>query len=241
MITLFTDFGWQGPYVGQMKLALQHYAPGRAVVDLMHDAPALNINASAYLLAAVTAALPRGSVCCAVIDPGVGHHARPPVILRARDCWFVGPGNGLFVPLALDDPDSRWYQIHWRPAEGLSNSFHGRDLFAPVAALLALGEPIESLATPMTVETEGWGRDLAEVIYIDHYGNCMTGLGAAGFMSEQVFTFGQLPIRYAPTFAYALAGQPFWYENSQGLIEIAGNQFNVAQRLGISIGDKISF
>jgi S-adenosylmethionine hydrolase len=95
MIVLFTDFGLQGPYTGQMKAVLHQMAPGMPVIDLFADAPVGNPKASAYLLAAYAGWFAPGSVFLCVIDPGVGS-ARPPIIVEADGRWYVGPGNGLF-------------------------------------------------------------------------------------------------------------------------------------------------
>jgi S-adenosyl-L-methionine hydrolase (adenosine-forming) len=105
MIVLFTDFGLQGPYTGQMKAVLHRMAPGRPVIDLFADAPVGNPRASAYLLAAYAEWFAEGSVFLCVVDPGVGG-PRPPVILEANGRWYVGPGNGLFELVQRRTPDS---------------------------------------------------------------------------------------------------------------------------------------
>jgi S-adenosylmethionine hydrolase len=127
MIVLFTDFGLHGPYTGQMKVVLQRIAPGTPVIDLFADAPIGNPRASAYLLAAYAVWFPAGTIFLAVVDPGVGG-TRPAVIVKADGRRYVGPGNGLFVQRRAGEALS--WDITWRP-EGLSASFHGRDLFAP--------------------------------------------------------------------------------------------------------------
>src|SRR5713226_6592440 len=139
MIVLFTDFGLHGPYTGQMKAVLHRMAPGTPVIDLFADAPAGNPKASAYLLAAYAAWFPAGTVFLCVVDPGVGG-TRPPVMLEADGRRYVGPGNGLFELVERRAGQTRRFDIDWKP-ERLSASFHGRDLFAPVAAMLARGEP----------------------------------------------------------------------------------------------------
>ena len=138
MIFIFTDFGLEGPYVGQMKAVLACEAPGVPVIDLFADLPAFDAQAAAYLLAAYGGRLPAGGVCLSVIDPGVGG-ARAPLALSADGRWYVGPDNGLFAIVARRAESLEAWRITWRPA-GLSASFHGRDLFAPVAARLARGE-----------------------------------------------------------------------------------------------------
>jgi S-adenosyl-L-methionine hydrolase (adenosine-forming) len=135
MIALFTDFGLHGPYTGQMKAVLHQMAPGVPVIDLFADAPAGNPKAAAYLLAAYAAWFPTGTIFLCVVDPGVGGE-RPPLIIEADERWYVGPGNGLFELVQRRANAVRRWDITWQP-ERLSASFHGRDLFAPVAAMLA--------------------------------------------------------------------------------------------------------
>ena len=132
MIVLFTDFGLHGPYTGQMKAVLHQMAPGIPVVDLFADAPVGSPEASTYLLAAYAAWFPSGTVFLCVVDPGVGG-TRPAIIVEAEARWYVGPGNGLFELVRRRGGQTRSWDIDWKP-ERLSASFHGRDLFAPVAA-----------------------------------------------------------------------------------------------------------
>src|SRR5262249_47000472 len=137
VIALFTDFGAAGPYVGQMKAVLCREAPAVPVIDLMADAPACEPKSSAYLLAALAPWLSAGSVCLAVVDPGVGGR-RAPIVVEADGRRFVGPDNGLFELVARRAAAAQAWEIAWRPPQ-LSASFHGRDLFAPVAGRLAAG------------------------------------------------------------------------------------------------------
>lgn len=142
MIVLFTDFGLSGPYIGQMKAVLAREAPGVPLIDLFSDAPAFDPISSAYLLAAYAPEFPAGTVFLCVVDPGVGGE-RAALAVQADSRWFVGPDNGLMaVAAARAERSRRFFRIDWRPPS-LSASFHGRDLFAPVAALLARGEAPE--------------------------------------------------------------------------------------------------
>ncbi len=237
MIVLFTDFGIHDPYVGQIHTVLAQQAPGIRVVDLCHSVPDFDIKAGAYLLAALVPQVPKGAVCLGIVDPGVGSR-RDAIMVCADERWFVGPDNGLFAIVIRRARDVASYRIDWRPAV-LSDSFHGRDLFAPVAAMLAqstLPEPASSYA-PMA--TEDWPDDWSTVIYVDHYGNAVTGLRAAHIDIETVLEFRDTPIHYARTFSEALPGRAFWYTNSCGLLEIAMNQESAARTLGIHHGDSV--
>lgn len=236
MIVLFTDFGWQGPYVGQMKAVLACEAPSVPVVDLMHDAPVYSSRAAAYLLAALLADIPAGAVCLCVVDPGVGSTTREPVAIQADGRWFVGPDNGLFTLIAQRASQLTCWRITWRPT-ALSASFHGRDLFAPVAARLARGEPPPGERGDGLCDTRGnWPEELAEIIYVDHYGNAMSGLRASGVHETSNVCVSGHTLRYCRTFSEAEVGEPFWYKNALGLLEIAVNQGSAAQQLGLLCG-----
>ena len=238
MIVLFTDFGLQGPYTGQMKAVLHKMGPGIPVVDLFADAPVGNPKASAYLLAAYAEWFAAGTVFLSVVDPGVGG-TRPPIILEADSRWYVGPGNGLFELVERRATSARSWDIVWKP-ERLSASFHGRDLFAPVAAMLARGEPAPgSPRKDRTHRRIDWPDDLSEIVYIDHYGNAMSGLRAVMLpRGARLVAAGQL-LKRAGTFSDQPPGTAFWYENSNGLAEIAVNQGRADRELGLVIGTPV--
>jgi len=226
MLCFFTDFGATGPYVGQLHAAAEAVAPGLARIDLQHDAPAFRPKPAAYLLAALLPVLPDEAALCAVVDPGVGTGRRA-LMLEADGRRLVGPDNGLLAIAAKRAARAAWREIVWRPPR-LSASFHGRDLFAPVAARWAAGDPLESrpLDGPAPIGLD-WPDDLAEIVYVDAYGNCMTGLRAER---------ARLNFARRRTFAEADAGELFWYENSAGLAEIAVNQGSAAEALGLGVG-----
>ncbi len=235
MIVLFTDFGLAGPYTGQVKAVLCRLAPGVPVIDLFADAPSRDPRPAAYLLAAYAAWFPAGTVFLAVVDPGVGG-ARPAVALEADGRWFVGPGNGLMEIVQRRAARARLLEITWRPPS-LSASFHGRDLFAPIAARLAKGEAIEAEARPAgDGGRPDWPDDLAEIVYIDHYGNAMTGLRAERLPAEAWLVAAGRRVPPGITFSAVAPGSPFWYRNSNGLAEIAVNMGRADQALGLSIG-----
>jgi len=234
-IFLFTDFGYSGPYVGQMTGAILLYSPDSAVINLMHDAPAMQPELSAYLLAACCRSLPAGSVLLAVVDPGVGGE-RTALVVETPGLTLVGPDNGLMSQV---DGIRQVERIDWRPEE-ISSSFHGRDLFAPVAARLAAGGTVET--TPMGRESmlgADWPTDLAQVVYIDAFGNVVTGLGAEKVSKNSVIRISGQTLSYAETFCRVPPGELFWYRNSLGLVEIAANGESAAARLSLVLGDKI--
>ena len=237
MIVLFTDFGLHGPYTGQMKAVLHGMAPDVPVVDLFADAPVGDPKASAYLLAAYATWFPEQTVFLCVVDPGVGG-VRPALMVEADGRWYVGPGNGLFELAQRRAATTRRFDITFAP-EHLSASFHGRDLFAPVAAMLARGD--EPPGRPRKDETDrrpDWPDDLAEIVYVDHYGNAMTGLRAAMLAPDARLAVAGRVLERVTTFSDRPPGTAFWYENSNGLAEIAVNQGR-ADALGLAVGSAV--
>ena len=239
MIILFTDFGLEGPYVGQMKAVLCREAPGVPLIDLFADAPTHDPHAAAYLLAAYAGEFAPGSVFLCVVDPGVGGE-RLPLVVEADGRWYVGPGNGLFNMVARRAETLCCWQITWRP-QRLSATFHGRDLFAPVAARLARGEPPPGeVLDASAVVDDSWPDDYACVIYIDHFGNAMTGIRGAVLARDAVLGVKNWRISHARTYSEAQPGLPFWYENANGLVEIAVNGGRAADLLHLCPGEPVN-
>lgn len=236
MIVLFTDFGIRDPYVGQLKARLAECAPGQPVVDLLHEVPDFNAHAGAHLLAALAPNFPPGSVFLAVVDPGVGT-PRGAVALQAGGRWFVGPDNGLLSIVAARAADRRVWRIVWQP-EALAPTFHGRDLFAPIAAEIARGEsPAAKLQQVDALAVEFDAGDLARVIYIDHYGNAWTGLRAVP--SDARVSAAGGTFRYSESFGGVAKGEGLWFMNSAGLLELAVNRGSAAAVYGLEVGDPV--
>lgn len=235
MIGLFTDFGANGPYLGQMEVVLRKNAPGIDIVDLVNNAPLRDPLLSAYLLAAIHSNFPNNSVILCVVDPGVGGD-RLPIVLSADGKWFVGPDNGLLNTTAMHATDTRWYTIEWKPHQ-LSSSFHGRDLFAPIAAGIAKGEISDEIQPFAGPDLSGWPIDLPSVIYIDHYGNAITGRRYTAKLDGKVLCLvNGTRIQQARFFCGVKEGQAFWYCNSNGLVEIAINQGRADRKLDLMLG-----
>ena len=239
MIVLFTDFGADDIYVGQLKASLlEHLPAGTSIVDLLHSAPGFQVRPSAHLLDALQRRFGAGTVFLAVVDPGVGS-AREAVVLQTEGKWFVGPDNGLLSVVSGRALRSKTWRITWRPRL-LSASFHARDLFAPIAASIAAGEfPAAKVEETENLQLRLPVEDLPEIIYIDHYGNAVTGLPARTVSHASMIGVGERQLPYAKVFGDVPQGSTFWYENSIGLVELAANRASAAARLALALGDPI--
>lgn len=238
MIILFTDFGSSDIYVGQVKAVLAQAAPGVQIIDLLHDVPNFQIRAGAHLLAATLGCFPKDSVFLAVVDPGVGS-SRQPVVVEADGQYFVGPDNGLLSVVAARASQRCFWRIDWHP-QNLSHSFHGRDLFAPIAAAIAGGVfPHDKLTAIEQLDVRLGADDLSEVIYLDHYGNAMTGLRTGTLAHDAKFEVNGQVLQYARTFSAVPEAAAFWYENSVGLVEIAVNCGSAAEQLELAEGQAL--
>lgn len=238
MIYLFSDFSLNGPYVGQIKSVLYDHAPKSVVIDLMHDAPAFDSRASAHLLAALMLSVSRDSIVLGVVDPGVGSE-RKGVALRADSRWFVGPDNGLFDVIAARAHAAQWYEIVYENPDA-SFSFHGRDIFAPVASMLAKEIVFDTYLKPFEKKCLQAEKDLAEIVYIDRFGNLMSGIRAINVDEATSLKFAGENLVRVNTFSDVSAGTVFCYENSQGLLEIAINSGSAKDYFNAAIGDKVS-
>jgi len=247
MIVLFTDFGLEGPYIGQMKAVLHVNAPGTVVVDLISDAPAHDPMLSAYLLAAYAVGFPDEAIFLGVVDPGVGGDRRA-IVVRFAKQWFVGPDNGLVeLLLRRHGTEIKVWEIVWKP-ENCSASFHGRDIFSPIAARLARGEgpdmgtnegdfraiDKDSIRKPI------WPDDLGKIIYFDRFGNAMTGIRADSLMTGETLQIRDYILPVAETFTSVQSGDMFCYANANGLMEVAVNKGRAKEKQGFEVGGDVS-
>lgn len=242
MILLVTDFGVGSPYLAQMRAALfKHGAEEGEVIELVSDLAPFNVQATSHFLASQIPYFPIGSIFLAVVDPGVGGERRA-VAIQADGNWFIGPENGVFDQVIARAEGVSYFQILWEP-DDLSNTFHGRDLFAPIAAKISShtisdGDLMEMDPPAMM----NGGDDLHEVIYIDRYGNAITGVRvrAGALNADDSIVINGVVVTRGSIFSDMPIGEPFWYENSIGLLEIATNQGSARDRLDIDIGTGFS-
>jgi S-adenosyl-L-methionine hydrolase (adenosine-forming) len=243
VITLLTDFGTADGYVGEMKGVLLDLVPDVELVDITHDVAAQDVEGGRLALARYWQRFPIGAVHVAVVDPGVGGQ-RDALAASAAGRHVVGPDNGLLSP-ALLMPDARAVVLPI-PA-GASATFHGRDVFAPAAARLALGAPLESLGDPApspvirrTPEPRR-GADGALhgiVLTVDRFGNAITNL--VGLQGGSITVAGRtLPI--VRSYVDAAAGAVTAVCGSSGLIEIAERDGNAARSLALTRGASVVY
>ena len=242
IITLLTDFGTVDGYVAEMKGVILSRAPEAALVDATHDIPPQDVECARLTLARYWRRFPAGTVHVAVVDPGVGS-ARAAIAVENDGRWLVGPDNGVLSP-ALLLPGARVVSLPIPP--GASHTFHGRDVFAPAAALLAMGTPIDQLGAPhaepvvrRTAEARRApdGSIVGEVIAVDRFGNALTNLVAP--RGGTVVAGGrELPIRRA--YAEGAPGAPLAVIGSNGLVEIAVRDGSAARELGLARGAPVA-
>jgi S-adenosylmethionine hydrolase len=253
LITLTTDFGYRDPFVGIMKGVIAGINPNARVIDLSHDIPPQDIMAGALVLRHSVPYFPAGAIHVAVIDPGVGG-ARRPLLIECDGNYFVGPDNGVLSLALAGKPPARIIHLsnstyHLQP---VSATFHGRDIFAAVAAYLSLGiatvafgEPVETfvrLNLPEVSRTAG--GLIGEILYIDSFGNLFTNIAErdlTGLSADRlVISLRDATILgLASHYAAAVEGELVALVNSWGLLEIALYKGSARQRTAAQIGDKI--
>jgi S-adenosylmethionine hydrolase len=246
IVTLLTDFGLADTYVGQTKAAVLSVASAVTVVDLTHVVEPQDVFGGAFHLWAGVEAFPERTVHLAVVDPGVGSPRRGVAARAKRGDLFVGPDNGLLVPAlerlggcvgAVELTDPRY----WRAAPAAT--FHGRDIFGPVAGHLASGTPLEDLGGRVMLERPfeialAQGAD-GLVLHIDTYGNLVTNIPAERLPPRYEVAIGAHRIEPRPYYAAAQPGDLLALVGSAGLLEVSVRDGNAAQRLGAQRGDPI--
>lgn len=245
LITMLTDFGTADPYVAELRGVLHSRAPGVTLVDMSHGIPPGDVRAAAYLLGRAWHRFPPGTVHLVVVDPGVGT-GRAALAFDAGGHRFVGPDNGVFTtvlglaeapPVAVPTPPDA------------APTFHGRDLFAPAAAALALGADCASLGEPLPTRPvelvlpapvyEG-KTVVGEVISVDRFGNLVTNLSTGEVPAHATVEVEDAevgPLRR--TFSDVESGHLVAYLGSGGQVEIAVRDGSAARRLGLGVGGRV--
>jgi S-adenosyl-L-methionine hydrolase (adenosine-forming) len=249
VISLTTDFGLADGFVGIMKGVILAIAPGVCFVDLTHEVAPQDVRQAAYVLERATPYFPAQTIHLAVVDPGVGSDRRPLLVTTERAA-YVGPDNGIFSA-ALAEPGAHAWELDqprfWLPQ--VSRTFHGRDIFAPVAAHLANGVPPKQLGRPIgdpvRLAVVGPRRHSAgslsgEIVSVDRFGNLISNIPAAWVASGRWrCRIGSRDAPLLSTYADASSGGLMGLIDSDGAVEIALRNGNAAQQLGVGIGTLI--
>jgi hypothetical protein len=241
IVTLLTDFGTADGYVAELKGVLVSQAPGVTLVDATHDVPAHDVESGRLALARYWRRFPPGTVHLAVVDPGVGG-GRAALAVESDGRFLVGPDNGVLSP-ALLAAGARAVALPVPPRA--APTFHGRDVFAPAAARLATGEPLDSLGAPAEepiVRRTPEARRLPDggiegcVIAIDRFGNAVTNLLSFGGGAIEV---DGRPVQVRRVYEDVAPGAALALVGSNGLLEIAVREGSAAARLGLTRGARV--
>jgi S-adenosylmethionine hydrolase len=250
LVTLTTDFGTASPYVAAMKGVLLAVNPAVRLVDLSHDIPPQNVRHAAFFLASALPYFPADTLHVVVVDPGVGSE-RVILYVETAGQRLLVPDNGCWT--LLEEP-RRVLRVaeprFWRST--VSSTFHGRDIFAPVAAHLARGVNPEQLGPAvsewvrleMRPPVPGMNSLTGEIVFIDHFGNLITNIPAARLQTPNVLTVGRHTFRrrfrWVRTYAEAEPGTLVALASSTDLLEVAVVQGNAAHRLQATIGTPVT-
>jgi hypothetical protein len=247
IVTLTSDFGTVDFYVAAMKAALLHTCPDARLIDVTHGVPRHDILCGAITLERAVDGFPPGTVHLAVVDPGVGTDRRL-LVAEANRQIVVCPDNGLMTWTHRRHPGVRWRELTWRPSKH-SDVFHGRDILAPAAGMLAAGAPIESIAREISnpvlldVEPTAGERGVARVIHIDVFGNASTNLIHESLGDRRVRAVrirGRDLGRLRRTYWDVAPGKPLALIGSSGLLEVAVRDGSAQQELGLKVGDEVA-
>ena len=252
LISLLTDFGIQDPYVAEMKAVILSICPDANIVDITHQVGKFNIRMGAFALATAAPHFPSRTIHLAVVDPGVGSNRRP-IAIETNRSLYVGPDNGLLIPAASAEEIRHVYGITniSLMRNPISSTFHGRDVFSPVAANLALGLQLRKVGQEITdyvelsfAQAKYEDREfVCEVLHIDEFGNIITNinqkeLNVLGY-AKVIVRIGakRFPARIVQTFSELRKGEIGILVGSRGLLEIVSSEANAATKLRVKIGD----
>ena len=255
IITLTTDFGLRDPYVAEMKAVILGVCPTAAIVDVTHHIEKFNIRMGAYTLAAATPYFPDGTIHVAVVDPGVGTKRRA-VLVQTESSCYIGPDNGVLTLAAKNQGVKHIYETE-NPKfmlPRISNTFHGRDIFAPAAAYLAngispseFGQEVREIVTPKFARlTKRKNVLVGEVIHIDGFGNTVTNLREKDLecMDAAIVNLKlrnvRLKLKLCKAYDEVEVQKPLAIIGSHNFLEISINQGNAAENFQIRVGDKIT-
>ncbi len=250
VVTLLTDFGTLDPYVGIMHGVILRIAPQSRLVDLTHRVAPQSVRGGALLLRNAVEYFPVGTVHLAVVDPGVGS-ARAPIAVATDAGWLVGPDNGLLAGAAevLGFREARRIENERLLLTPVSNTFHGRDVFAPIAGFLAgggafdeVGAPVDEILSlePSLVSDDG-SVVTGEIVHVDHFGNLISNIPSKSIeAATSIEIAGRTLTGLASSYASAAPGAVLAIVGSWGTLEVACNGGSAAETLGCGVGAPVS-
>ena len=251
IITLITDFGFSSSYVGAMKGVMLRINPDLQIIDINHNVSPQNIEEAAFILKNVYSFFSAGTIHVVVIDPGVGTD-RAILAAQTNDYIFLAPDNGVLKYIFDENPDIRVFKVTNKKLflEKVSSTFHGRDIFAPVAAHLSKGIPTETVGEPFTEYIRGKVKTPAvdshrisgEIIYIDRFGNGITNIGEDLLKKKknlQILIRNTTIKNLSTVYSDVHTGEVLALIGSSGTLEISVNQGNAKKQLEFSVGDSV--
>ncbi|AWR94476.1 SAM hydrolase/SAM-dependent halogenase family protein [Acidianus brierleyi] len=250
-IAILTDFGISDNYNGVMEGVIKRINSNASITYITPNANNFNIISGAYLLYTSYKYFRKNTIFLTVIDPGVGTE-RKAIIIKSRNYYFVGPDNGVLFPAAHDDSILNIVKITNEKlflSREISRTFHGRDIFAAVAAFLSLGIDLETFGNKLNmneieklefIQTKNNNIICGNVIYIDHFGNVATSIKERiNNIRYVLINSNKFNIRYVNTFGEGKKGELLAYKNGYGFLEIGINMGNASELIKAKIGDKI--
>jgi S-adenosyl-L-methionine hydrolase (adenosine-forming) len=245
IVTLTSDFGLTDAYVAEMKGAVLRHAPAARLIDVTHAIPAHDLLAASITLQRVLAAFGPGTVHLVVVDPGVGTRRKMLVVSINRQT-VVCPDNGLITWAWRHWGDGKAFELTWRPAK-FSSTFHGRDIMAPVAGMLAAGRARRAVTgdaiSPILLDIFPAERsdNVGRIVYIDHFGNAMTNIPGEALMGKnRSVRVRRKWLVIKKTYGDAAPGEALALIGSGGFVEIAVRNGSAAKKLSLRVGDRIS-
>lgn len=248
VVSLTTDFGEDDHYVAAMKIVLLQHCSTARLIDVTHFIPPFDVLRGAITLERAIAAAAPKTVHLAVIDPGVGSE-RKLLVAEIDGQFVVGPDNGLITWAWRLHGGGKAHEITWKPREKPSDVFHGRDIFAPVAGMLAAGVSLKKITRPMKTEPVFLdivpgrkGDTRGKVIYIDRFGNATTSLPRTLVPKDRIVCVhvkNRLVGPLRKTYSDVIHGQPLLLIGSSDFLEIAIRDGSAARTMGIKVGDEV--
>ena len=254
-IVLITDFGEKDYFVGLMKGVILNINPDVNIVDLTHSIPSFNIKICDFVLSNCYHYFPKGTIFVVVVDPGVGSR-RKILLVKTKNYYFIAPDNGVLTSVLEKEKPVKIFSVENKKyfLKKVSITFHGRDIFSPVAGWLSLDVPCEEFGPPISsfnkitnekpvIEDK---KIRGEIMYIDKFGNAITNINinsAENFLKEEKLKLkiknNEIPVVFRKNYSEGRGGEIFLISGSLNYLEIACNKFPLIRKINIKEGEKI--